>query len=142
MVTVSKTPSRSTLNEWDYAHAWHPFTQASERDQAKHLQIERGEGNWLVDAQGKRYLDGTASLWTNVRGHGDLALNEALRGQLDRLAHSTYLGLAHPSATSLTRKLAEIAPDELEVTFFSDNGSCAVEVALKMSFQYWQLTAL
>ena len=140
MVTVSKTPSRSTLNEWDYAHAWHPFTQASERDQAKHLQIERGEGNWLVDVQGKRYLDGTASLWTNVRGHDDPDLKEALRRQLDRLPHSTYLGLAHSPATRLARKLAEIAPGELEVSFFSDNGSCAVEVALKMSLQFWQLS--
>ena len=140
MVTSRITSDSDTLNAWDTAHAWHPFTQASERIIAPHIQVERGEGCWLYDVEGKRYLDGTASLWTNVRGHGDFALNEALRDQLDRLAHSTYLGLAHPSATKLVRKLAEIAPGELEVTFFSDNGSCAVEVALKTSFQHWQLT--
>jgi len=139
MVTVSEPPSPSTLNAWDKSHAWHPFTQATERIQAPHLQIDRGEGNWLFDFEGKRYLDGTASLWTNVRGHGDPDLNAALQGQLERLTHSTYLGLAHAPATCLARKLAEIAPGELEVSFFSDNGSCAVEVALKMSFQFWQL---
>ncbi|MFP6901980.1 MAG: adenosylmethionine--8-amino-7-oxononanoate transaminase, partial [Opitutales bacterium] len=112
---------------------------ASERSIAPPLQIEKGEGPWLIDMDGNRYFDGTASLWTNVRGHDDPALKEALRNQLDLLAHSTYLGHAHPSATRLARKLAEIAPSELNVTFFSDNGSCAVEIALKMSFQYWQL---
>jgi len=140
MVTARIAPEKDNLDAWDAAHAWHPFTQASERTIAPHIQVERGEGCWLYDVEGKRYLDGTASLWTNVRGHGDPALNEALRGQLDRLAHSTYLGHSHPQATLLARKLAEVAPGELEVTFFSDNGSCAVEVALKASFQYWQLT--
>ena len=140
MTTVSTAPSPATLNEWDNAHAWHPFTQASERARAPHLQIDRGEGNWLIDLDGNRYLDGTASLWTNVRGHDDPDLSEALRGQLNRLPHSTYLGLAHSPATQLARKLADITPSALEVSFFSDNGSCAVEVALKMSFQFWQMT--
>lgn len=139
MVTARIASTKDDLVAKDAAYAWHPFTQATERLLAPHLQIERGEGNWLFDIEGNRYFDGTASLWTNVRGHGSVALNEALRDQLDRLAHSTYLGLAHPSATLLAQKLASIAPGDLEVTFFSDNGSCAVEVALKMSFQYWQL---
>ena len=139
MVTARKTPPKTFLDEWDATHAWHPFTQLSERSIAPPLQLVKGEGPWLFDDDGNRYFDGTASLWTNVRGHDDFTLKEALRNQLDVLAHSTFLGHSHPSATRLSRKLAEIAPEDLRVTFFSDNGSCAVEIALKMSFQYWQL---
>lgn len=140
MVTARNTSTKDDLVATDAAHAWHPFTQATERLMAPHLQMDRGEGNWLFDVDGNRYFDGTASLWTNVRGHGNVALNDALKTQLGQLAHSTYLGLAHPPATMLAQKLASIAPDNLEITFFSDNGSCAVEVALKMSLQFWQLT--
>jgi adenosylmethionine-8-amino-7-oxononanoate aminotransferase len=139
MVTARNPLPNTSLGEWDAIHAWHPFTQASERSIAPPLQVEKGEGSWLFDVEGNRYFDGTASLWTNVRGHNDPALKEALRNQLDDLAHSTFIGHSHPSATRLARKLAEIAPEKTSVTFFSDNGSCAVEIALKMSFQYWQL---
>jgi len=104
------------------------------------LQVERGEGCWLYDVEGNRYLDGNASIWTNVHGHNDPELNQALRDQLDKVAHSTYLGLSHPSAAELSRRLAEMAPEPLERVFFSDNGSNAIEIALKLSFQYWQLT--
>jgi adenosylmethionine-8-amino-7-oxononanoate aminotransferase len=139
MVAVSRNLNQSTLDKWDADHAWHPFTQSSERGFAPPLQIEKGEGHWLFDLNGNRYFDGTASMWTNVRGHGNPSLDNALREQLDCLAHSTFLGHGHPTATLLSRKLAEISPSALEVAFFSDNGSCAVEVALKMSFQFWQL---
>lgn len=103
------------------------------------VHIERGEGCWLFDTEGRRYLDGNASVWTNVHGHNDPELNEVLIEQANRVAHSTYLGLSHPVGAELGRKLVEIAPAGLERVTFSDNGSNAIEIALKQSFQYWQL---
>lgn len=129
------------LDRWDLDHSWHPFTQMQEYAALPPVQIERGEGCWLYDVEGNRYLDGNASIWTNVHGHNDSELNEALRDQLDKMAHSTYLGLSHPSAAALNRKLVELSPAGLERVFFSDNGSNAIEIALKLSFQYWQLTS-
>ncbi|NBS04932.1 MAG: adenosylmethionine--8-amino-7-oxononanoate transaminase [Verrucomicrobia bacterium] len=103
------------------------------------LHLVRGEGSWLIDDEGKRYLDGNASVWTNVHGHNDADLNRALKAQLEKVAHVTLLGLNHPVATELAEDLAELTKGVLSRCFFSDNGSNAVEVALKLSFQYWQL---
>lgn len=137
-------PSPATLNqhlqEWDFAHSWHPFAQMREYTASPPVHIASGEGVWLTDTEGRRYLDGTASIWTNVHGHRDPDLDRALRDQLDQVAHSTMLGLSHPTGTALAQKLAQITPGDLNRCFFSDNGSNAVEIALKMSFQYWQLT--
>lgn len=103
------------------------------------LLIASGRGGWLTDTEGRTYLDGNASIWTNVHGHNDPELNAALVRQLDRIAHSTLLGLAHGPCADLAAELSACAPSGLTRTFFSDNGSGAVEVALKLSFQYWQL---
>ena len=103
------------------------------------LHLVRGEGSWLIDGEGKRYLDGNASVWTNVHGHNDPDLNRALREQLDQVAHVTLLGLNHPVATGLAEDLATLTNGALPRCFFTDNGSNAIEVALKLSFQYWQL---
>jgi adenosylmethionine-8-amino-7-oxononanoate aminotransferase len=103
------------------------------------LHLVRGEGNWLIDGEGKRYLDGNASVWTNVHGHNDPDLNRALREQAEQVAHVTLLGLNHPVATELAEDLAGLTGGALPRCFFTDNGSGAVEVALKLSFQYWQL---
>jgi adenosylmethionine-8-amino-7-oxononanoate aminotransferase len=103
------------------------------------LHLVRGEGSWLIDGEGKRYLDGNASVWTNVHGHNDPDLNRALRGQLEQVAHVTLLGLNHPVATGLAEDLAGLTNGALPRCFYTDNGSNAVEVALKLSFQYWQL---
>ena len=103
------------------------------------LHLVRGEGSWLIDGEGKRYLDGNASVWTNVHGHNDPDLNRALREQLDQVAHVTLLGLNHPVATGLAEDLATLTNGALPRCFFTDNGSNAVEVALKLSFQFWQL---
>lgn len=127
------------LREWDFSHSWHPFAQMSEYTASPPVHIASGDGVFLTDTEGRRYLDATASIWTNVHGHNDPDLNRALREQLDRVAHSTMLGLSHPTGSALARKLAEIAPGDLTRCFFSDNGSNAVEIALKMSFQYRQL---
>jgi adenosylmethionine---8-amino-7-oxononanoate aminotransferase len=120
----------------DRAVCWHPFTQMAEWEP---LVIERGDGNFLVDRDGRRYLDGVASLWCNLHGHRHPRLDRALRAQLDLLAHSTFLGLAHEPGIRLAAELVALAPRSLSRVFFSDSGSEAVEIALKQSFQYWQL---
>ena len=100
--------------------------------------IERGEGCVLVDMDGRRYLDGVSSIWCNVHGHGHPRINAAIRTQLDLIAHCTALGASNPTTVRLAKRLVDIAPDGLEHVFFSDDGATAVEVALKMAFQYWQ----
>lgn len=127
-----------TLTRWDHAHLWHPFTPLADWESEPPLIIERGEGVYLFDIEGRRYLDGVSSLWCNVHGHRHPRLDAALKAQIDRMAHSTLLGVSHPTAIELARKLAELAPEGLTRVFFSDDGATAVEVALKMAFQYWR----
>lgn len=105
------------------------------------LIIERGEGNHLIDTEGRRYLDGVSSLWVNVHGHRKKEIDLAIKKQLDMIAHSTLLGLGNVASIELAGKLVEIAPKGLKRVFYSDNGSTAVEAALKMAFQYWEQTA-
>ena len=103
------------------------------------LQVERGQGCWIWDTEGNRCLDGNASIWTNAHGHNEPDINKALVEQLGKIAHSTYLGLSHPVGAMLGKRLADLAPESLSRVVFSDNGSNAVEIALKLSFQFWQL---
>ncbi|MGQ9687553.1 MAG: adenosylmethionine--8-amino-7-oxononanoate transaminase [Desulfobaccales bacterium] len=128
-----------TLVCWDREHLWHPFTQMQGFVAEELLIIERGEGPYLYDLQGRRYLDGVSSLWCNVHGHRRPELDQAVAAQLAKVAHTTLLGLAHPPAIVLARRLVEIAPPGLTKVFFSDNGSTAVEAALKLAYQYWRL---
>ena len=95
--------------------------------------IERAEGTDLIDTEGRRYIDGVSSLWCNVHGHRHPAIDAAVRDQLDRVAHSTMLGLTHPAAIRLARRLVDIAPTGLTRCFYSDSGSTATEIALKLS---------
>ncbi len=127
------------LDQWDRQHSWHPFSQMQEYCTWPRLQIERGEGCWLLDSEGNRYLDTTASVWTNTFGHNDADLNKALEDQLHKVAHSTYLGLSHPIAAELGYQICKTAPQGLDRIYYSDNGSNAIEIALKLSYQYWQL---
>jgi adenosylmethionine---8-amino-7-oxononanoate aminotransferase len=122
----------------DHDHLWHPFTQQRDWVAEEPLLIEAAEGTELIDTQGNRYLDGVSSLWCNVHGHRHPEIDAAIREQLDRVAHSTMLGLSHPGAAELADRLIEIAPVGLNRVFYSDSGSTAVEVALKMAFQHWQ----
>ena len=132
------TPDRlATLRAWDKAHLWHPFTPQADWAAADPLVVERGEGVYLFDIDGNKYLDGSGSLWCNVHGHRHPALDAAIRSQLDKLAHSTLLGLTHEPAILLARRLAELAPAGLSRVFFSADGASAVEAALKMALQYW-----
>ncbi len=124
----------------DLAHVWHPFTQMALWPSDAPLIIERAEGNWLIDTEGQRYLDGVSSLWVTVHGHRKPELDEALRAQLGKIAHSTLLGLTNVPAIELAAKLVQIAPKGLEKVFYSDSGSTSVEIALKMAYQYCQLT--
>ncbi|MBH0189950.1 MAG: adenosylmethionine--8-amino-7-oxononanoate transaminase [Nitrospira sp.] len=109
-----------------------------EWEQEEPLIIERGKGSYLIDTEGKQYLDGTSSIWVNLHGHRHPALDRAIKTQLDKIAHSTFLGLSNPPAIQLARELIRIVPKGLKRVFYSDNGSTAVEVALKMAVQYWQ----
>ncbi len=122
----------------DQDHLWHPFTQQQGWSEEAPLVIERAEGSHLIDSDGRRYIDGHSSLWCNVHGHRHPAIDQALRDQIDRVAHSTMLGLTHPGAAELAARLVEIAPAGLSRVFYSDSGSTAAEIALKMAFQYQQ----
>ena len=128
-------PSRDEFDRWDREHLWHPFCQMSEYEP---LIIERAEGCTLYDLDGRAYLDGVSSLWCNVHGHHHPRLDEAIRRQLEQVAHCTMLGASNPTTIELARRLVELAPVGLNHVFFASDGSSAVEVALKMAFQYWQ----
>ncbi|HWC27890.1 MAG TPA: adenosylmethionine--8-amino-7-oxononanoate transaminase [Solirubrobacteraceae bacterium] len=117
---------------------WHPFTQQRGWCEEEPLIVERAAGCMLYDSDGRGYLDGVSSLWCNVHGHAHPAIDRAVRDQLERVAHTTLLGLSHPGAIELAERLVRLAPPGLERVFYSDNGSTAAEVALKMAFQYWQ----
>ena len=127
------------LKQLDHKYLWHPFTQMQEWMGEEPCIIERGDGHYLIDVRGKTYLDGVSSLWCNVHGHRKEELDRAIKEQLDRIAHSTFLGLSHVPGIELAEKLVEIAPTGLRRVFYSDDGATAVEVALKMAIQYWQL---
>lgn len=128
--------STEQLQLWDKKYVWHPFTQMQDWQAEESLVIVRGEGCWLINSDGNRYLDGVASMWTNVHGHCHPSLNKALTEQLEKIEHSTLLGLAGEQSILLAKRLVEIAPAGLTKVFYSDNGSTAVEVALKMAYQY------
>jgi adenosylmethionine-8-amino-7-oxononanoate aminotransferase len=118
---------------------WHPFTQQRGWEtEEPPVVIDRAEGTTLWDTEGNAYIDGVSSLWCNVHGHAHPALDAAVRTQLERVAHSTMLGLTHQPAIELARRLVAVAPSGLSRVFYSDSGSTAVEVALKMAFQWWQ----
>ena len=125
------------LKNADHQHLWHPFTQMRTWLNDEPIVIERGEGNYLIDVNGRRYLDGVSSLWCNVHGHRKAELDKALSQQTERIAHSTMLGLSHEPAIELAELLLAVAPPGLTRVFYSDSGSTAVEIALKMAFQWW-----
>jgi adenosylmethionine---8-amino-7-oxononanoate aminotransferase len=122
----------------DRRYLWHPFTQQRGWAAEPPLVVERAEGTDLIDADGRRYIDGVSSLWCNLHGHRHRRIDAAVRAQLDRVAHSTMLGLTHGPAVELARRLVDLAPPGLSRVFYSDSGSTAVEIALKMAFQFWR----
>lgn len=138
---LSESENRTKeLQELDKKYVWHPFTQMQDWLKDDPLIIDRAEGNYLIDTNGKRYLDGVSSLWVNVHGHHKKEIDQAVKDQIDKLSHSTLLGLANTPSVELAEKLIAVAPKGLAKVFYSDNGSTAVEVAIKMAYQYWQNT--
>ena len=131
---MGMTVTREELRTWDRQFVWHPFTQMAEYEP---LLIERAQGCTLVDVDGRTYLDGVSSLWCNVHGHRHPRLDAALRQQLEQVAHVTSLGVSNPTTVRLAKRLVDVAPAGLQHVFFSGDGACAVEVALKLAFQYW-----
>lgn len=139
MTVPSDGKSKSAWVQKDFQALWHPFTQMQEWVGDEPLVIESGQGNDLIDDQGRRYLDGVSSLWCNVHGHRHPKIDDAIRAQLDKVAHSTMLGLTHPGAVELAERLVSLTPDGLTRVFYSDAGATAVEIALKQAFQYFAL---
>jgi adenosylmethionine-8-amino-7-oxononanoate aminotransferase len=135
---------RDDTRRWiqaDHAHCWHPFTRQAEWCAPGHepIVITHGQGSWLWDSEGRRYLDGNSSIWTNIHGHAHPQINAAIRQQLEKICHSSFLGFTHPLASELAQRLCQFfPPDTLTRVFFSDDGSTAIECALKMAIQYRQ----
>lgn len=142
MNKASLSTDSETLKAKDKKYLWHPFTQMQDWVQDDIIVIERASGMYLEDTDGRRYLDGVSSLWCNVHGHQVPAIDEAVRGQLGKAAHTTFLGLSNVPAIELAEKLIQIAPAGLQRVFYSDSGSEAVEIAVKMAYQYWQQKGL
>ncbi|MHC4231421.1 MAG: adenosylmethionine--8-amino-7-oxononanoate transaminase [Planctomycetota bacterium] len=126
------------LVQLDKQYLWHPFTQMADWLEDDPVIIDSGDGFYLIDTEGNRYIDGVSSLWCNVHGHRVKRIDDAIRAQLDKIAHSTLLGLGQSTSIELAEKLVQIAPDGLEKVFYSDSGATAVEIAIKMAYQYWQ----
>jgi adenosylmethionine-8-amino-7-oxononanoate aminotransferase len=125
------------IKSYDLDYIWHPFTQMKDYLNEEPLVIENSDGVFLIDSDGNRYIDGVSSLWVNIHGHKVSKINSAIKKQVDKVAHSTLLGITNPSASLLAKKLIDISPKGLKKVFYSGDGASAVEVALKMAFQYW-----
>lgn len=129
------------MNKWeelDKKYIWHPFTQMKGWIENPQLVIERGDGVKLYDTEGRGYYDGISSLWVNIHGHRRREIDDAIKAQIDKISHSTLLGLINQPSAEFAEKLVEITPEGLNKVFYSDDGSTAVEAAVKIAFQYWQ----
>jgi adenosylmethionine-8-amino-7-oxononanoate aminotransferase len=129
----------NTTEALDKQYVWHPFTQMQDWTACQQLMIAAGQGIKLIDVDGREYYDGVSSLWLNVHGHRKKEIDDAIIAQLGKIAHTTMLGLGNVPAAELAEKLIGIAPPGLAKVFYSDSGSTAVEIAVKMAYQYWQL---
>ena len=126
------------LEDWDKRFLWHPFTPMRLWLEDEPLVIERGEGVYLYDTKGYRYIDGVSSLWCNIHGHNHPHINAAISRQLEKIAHTTLLGLTSEPSIRLAKKLVDITPQGLTRVFYSDSGATSVEIAIKMAYQYWR----
>ena len=130
--------TNQTLASRDLAVLWHPCSQMKDHEVSPIIPIRKGQGVWLEDFDGNRYLDAISSWWVNLFGHANPHINAALKDQLDNLEHVIFAGFTHESAIKLAEQLVALSPPGLDRCFYADNGSAAVEVALKMSFHYWR----
>src|SRR4051812_34077776 len=129
--------SPAELRALDHTHVWHPFTPMKQWLAGDPLVIVAAEGMYLIDSDGNRYLDGVSSLWCNVHGHRVPEIDSAIRAQLDKVAHTTLLGLASEQSILLADRLMKLVPSNLKKVFYSDSGATATEVAFKLAVQYW-----
>ncbi|WP_314409671.1 adenosylmethionine--8-amino-7-oxononanoate transaminase [Pseudomonas kuykendallii] len=130
----------SQNHDWmqrDLAVLWHPCTQMKDHERLPVIPIRRGEGVWLEDFDGKRYLDAVSSWWVNVFGHANPRINQRIKDQVDQLEHVILAGFSHQPVIELSERLVKLTPAGLERVFYADNGSSCIEVALKMSYHYW-----
>ena len=128
------------LIELDKKYLWHPFTQMADWLKSEPVIIDSAEGFYLIDTEGNRYIDGVSSLWCNVHGHRVKKIDDAIKAQIEKVSHSTLLGLGQTKSIELAEKLVRITPPALQKVFYSDSGATAVEIALKMAYQYFQNT--
>jgi adenosylmethionine-8-amino-7-oxononanoate aminotransferase len=128
---------KDNLVRWDKEYFWHPFTQMKVYREEENVIVERGEGNYIYDIYGNKYLDGVSSLWCNVHGHNHPKLNQAICQQVSKIAHFTTLGASNIPAILLAKKLVEITPKSLNKVFYSEDGSEAMEIAIKIAYHYW-----
>ena len=135
---MSLTSGKHPLVERDLAHVWHPCTQMKDHESVPMIPLRAGGGVWLEDFAGKRYIDGISSWWVNLFGHANPRIGAAIAEQLGRLEHAIFAGFTHEPAVTLAEELLRLAPRGLNRCFFADNGSAAIEVAVKMSFHYWR----
>src|SRR4051794_31033942 len=136
-VTTDRT---AHLRRLDKQHVWHPFTHMSQWLESDPLVITAADGMHLIDSDGNKYLDGVSSLWCNVHGHRVLEIDAAIRAQLDKVAHTTMLGLSNEPAVLLADRLMKLVPRNLKKIFYSDAGATATEIAFKLAVQYWHNT--
>lgn len=129
---------KRTLLDKDRKYVWHPFTQMKDYEQEDHVLLEKAEGIYVYDADGNRYADTVSSWWVNIHGHGHPRIKSAMERQFAQMDHVMFSGFTHQPGIELAEQLVQITPEGLNKVFYSDNGSTAVEVALKMSFQAWQ----
>ncbi|RQO53166.1 adenosylmethionine--8-amino-7-oxononanoate transaminase [Variovorax sp. KBW07] len=140
-IASSSTPQLSTNAGWQQRsrrHVWHPCTQSIRLDVAPPVPVARGEGAWLIDHEGRRYIDATSSWWVNLFGHAHPAINAALKDQLDTFAHVMLAGCTHAPAVELAERLSALTGHALGHCFYASDGASAVEIALKMSFHAWR----
>ena len=135
----------SHISDWDWvarsiASVWHPCTQMQHHETLPLVALSHGKGAWLMDHQGRRYLDAVSSWWVNLFGHANPRINAALKDQLDRLEHAMLAGFTHEPVVQLSERLAALTDHHLGHCFYASDGASAVEIALKMSFHYWRNT--
>jgi adenosylmethionine-8-amino-7-oxononanoate aminotransferase len=126
------------LIQRDLAHLWHPCSQMKDHEWLPLIPIKSGKGVWLEDFEGRRYLDAISSWWVNLFGHSHPDINQRIRDQLEQLEHVILAGFSHEPVIELSERLVTLSPPGLQRCFYADNGSSAIEVALKMSFHYWK----
>src|SRR5271170_4570257 len=137
---VGMTSGNAPYAARDLARVWHPCTQMKDHEQLPMIPIRRGSGVWLEDYDGKRYLDAISSWWVNLFGHANPRINAAVREQMESLEQVILAGFTHEPVIALSEALTQLCPRGLTRCFYADNGSSAVEVAVKMSFHYWRNT--